>query len=222
MKIDFKTLNKTIPEIPKINGSEDFVKTSVLVILIRKKNEWEILFEKRAENISQGGEISFPGGKFDPELDLTVKDTAIRETLEETGIKENNLKVIGELDSVLAPIGVMITPFLAFCDIEAIPENYNKSEVEYIFSVPVKWFMKNPPLEYATVLKAHPYIKDRQNNIIPLLPAKELGLPEKYNAPWGRLKQKVFVYKYGNEIIWGLTARIVNSFIKSLAQYTEL
>lgn len=28
-----------------------------------------------------------PGGKFDPSLDETVKDTAIRETFEETGIK---------------------------------------------------------------------------------------------------------------------------------------
>ncbi len=221
MQITLKNIKQIIPKNPKINGSEDFIKTAVLVILIKINNEWEILFEKRAKSISQGGEISFPGGKFDANFDLTAKDTAIRETIEETGISKDSLIVIGELDSILAPIGVMIRPFLASSDIEKIPKNYNTSEVENLFSVPVKWFIDNPPLEYATILKAHPYEIDKRNNIIPLLPAKELGLPEKYNAPWGKLKQKVFVYKYNNEIIWGLTARIVNSLIKNLVQYTE-
>ena len=221
MPITLENIKQTIPKTPKINGSEDFIKTAVLIILIKVNNEWEIIFEKRAKNISQGGEISFPGGKFDSNFDLTAKDTAVRETTEETGISEDNLTIMGELDSILAPIGVMIRPFLAFSNIEEIPQNYNTSEVEYLFSVPVKWFIDNPPLEYSTILKAHPYEIDNKNNTITFLPAKELGLPKKYNAPWGRLKQKVFVYKYNNEIIWGLTARIVNSLIKSLVQYTE-
>lgn len=221
MQITLKDIKNTIPKNPEINGIEDFVKTAVLVILIKINNEWEIIFEKRAKNISQGGEISFPGGKFDANFDLTARDTAIRETTEETGISKDKLIIMGELGSILAPIGVMIKPFLAFSEIKKIPQNYNTSEVEYLFSVPVKWFVDNPPLEYATILKAHPYEIDRKNNIVHLLPAKELGLPQKYSAPWGKLKQKVFVYKYNNEIIWGLTARIVNSLIKNLAQYTE-
>jgi len=221
MLINLENIKKTIPDIPQINGSEDFIQTAVLVLLIKENNNWSIIFEKRSSNISQGGEISFPGGKFDKSLDLTAKDTAIRETTEETGISSSQITVLGELDSILAPLGVMIKPFLATSNITKIPIDYNKEEVEYIFSVPINWFIENPPTEYATVLKAHPYIFNKKTKI-ELLPAKKLGLPDKYSEPWGQLKQKVFVYNYKNEIIWGLTARIVNSLIKNLAQYIEL
>ena len=215
-----KTIKKLIPKNPKIDGSEDFVKTAVALILKNLDSNPEIIFEKRASGISQGGEISFPGGKFDADKDKTLKDTAVRETVEELGIKESDFEIIGELDSLLAPIGAMITPYLGVLNDSVKIIGFNKSEVDYVFSVPVEWFVKNPPEVYHTILKAHPYII-KKNVKVELLPSKKLGLPEKYHHPWGKLKQKVFVYRYNDEIIWGLTARIVNTFIRKWVQCKE-
>jgi 8-oxo-dGTP pyrophosphatase MutT (NUDIX family) len=222
MIINIEDIKKVIPKYPQINGREDYIKTSVLVLLLKKNNDWSVILEKRAKNISQGGEISFAGGKFDALIDITAQDTAIREASEELGIDKNSINVIGELDSIFAPIGAVIKPFLGTSEVLESSLIYNKSEVEYIFSVPLIWFIKNPPIEYSTVIKAHPYILDKKENKKILLPAEELGLPKKYHHPWGNLKQKVFVYKYNNEIIWGLTARIINSLVKNLAQYIKL
>ena len=49
--------------------------------------------EKRAMNIAQGGEISFPGGKIEKE-DPSCIETALRETFEEIGIKKERIMAI--------------------------------------------------------------------------------------------------------------------------------
>jgi len=220
--INPNNIKKVIPKRPKINGREEFVKTSVLVLLIKKNNDWHIVYEKRALNISQGGEISFAGGKFDKSLDITAEDTAVREAEEELGINKEDIEVLGELDTIITPIGVVVKPFLAISEIDESTIRFNKSEVEYTFSIPLSWLFENKPEEYHIILKAHPTIVDKAGKEVEILPSKKLNLPERYHNPWGRLKQKIYVYKYKEETIWGLTAAITNSLIKSLVQYKEL
>ena len=55
---------------------------------------------------------------------------------------------------------------------------------------------------------------------IKLFPAKKLGLPDYYKSPWVARKYDIHVYKFNNEIIWGLTARFVNNFIQILKNNT--
>ena len=55
---------------------------SVLLPLIKVKDELHILYEVRSKNLdTQPGEISFPGGMV--ENGETYKDAAVRETIEE-------------------------------------------------------------------------------------------------------------------------------------------
>jgi len=220
--ISLNNIEKVIPKRPKINGRDELVKTSVLVLLLKKDNDWHLVYEKRAMNISQGGEVSFAGGKFDKNLDTNSQDTAVREATEELGIKKEDINVIGELDTIITPIGVVVKPFLAISNIDESTINYNKAEVEYTFSIPLSWLFENKPEEYYIILKAHPTIIDKDGKEVEILPSKKLNLPKRYHSPWGRLKQKIYVYKYKEETIWGLTAAITNSLVKSLAQYKEL
>jgi hypothetical protein len=39
-------------------------------------------------------------------------------------------------------------------------------------------------------------------------------LPQTYQQPWGHKKHKVYVYKYEDEVIWGMTAVILNDLLK--------
>ena len=60
---------------------------AAVAMLMRNEQSPSVLFIKRAEHAGDpwSGQVAFPGGKMRPE-DRTIKDTAMRETLEEVGI----------------------------------------------------------------------------------------------------------------------------------------
>ena len=47
-------------------------------------------------------------------------------------------------------------------------------------------------------------------------PVKELKLPKRYYGTWANGKRNIYVYKYGDKIIWGLTAAILYELISLL------
>ena len=198
-----------------INGRDEFLNSSVLVPLILIHGEYHFIFQKRSKNISQPGEICFPGGRIDPETDINSLETALRETYEEFGIEKEKINVLGRLSSVYSPIGVMVDGYIGVVDIKDINEiQINHSEVESIFSIPVSFFEKNAPEKYYVQIKAHPFIidKDGKENII--LPSKELNLPEVYSRSWGHSTYGIYVYKVRGETIWGLTARFIKESVE--------
>ncbi len=200
-------------------NSEDYFKSAVLVLLVLIDDEYHLVFQKRASNIRQGGEICFPGGHYDPSIDSDFEQTALRETVEELGIAEEKLYIVGQLLTVITSRGAIIYPYVGIADIqdisEIIPDN---REVEYIFTVPVAYFEKNKPEEYQVYHKTCPAFMDEDGNKITTFPALELGLPERYTEPWGDRKSKIFVYKVQGEIIWGATAKIVYDFSQRVIQ----
>ena len=74
---------------------------AVFLLLYPKDGEYCILLNKRSERVEHHkGEISFPGGAWDPQ-DRDYLDTALRETEEEMGIKGADVTVLGQLDDVV-------------------------------------------------------------------------------------------------------------------------
>lgn len=212
---ELEQLRAVLPAVPGIQG-EDYFVSVVLLLLVPVDGEFHILFEKRAASIRQGGEISFPGGRHDRE-DESLQATALRETHEEVGIPAEKITVIGRLDSVFAPMGAMVHVFVAVADVEPSSINWNPSEVEKAFLVPVSYFRENAPDIYTVITEVHPRYTDKSTGEdVVLFPAKELGLPRRYWDGWGGFKHKIFVYKTPEGTIWGLTARILVDFVKKL------
>jgi 8-oxo-dGTP pyrophosphatase MutT (NUDIX family) len=81
----------------------------------------ELLFMLRAENEKDpwSGHVSFPGGRAEPQ-DGGLRATAIRETLEETGLDLlRDAELLGALDDVRAlargrPVDLVISPFVFY------------------------------------------------------------------------------------------------------------
>src|SRR5579884_3381844 len=71
----------------KVSRDGDFISASVVVILREERGEYSMLFIKRREYVNDlfSGHMAFPGGKMQ-KGDGSKLETAIRETLEETGI----------------------------------------------------------------------------------------------------------------------------------------
>jgi coenzyme A diphosphatase NUDT7 len=215
-QIDFNHLKEKLPKNTELIDKDEYFYSSVLIPFVRINNNHNFLFEKRAANIRQGGEVSFPGGEFDKKIDRTFQETAIRETIEELGIKKEKINVLGHLGILMVP-GVVVNAFIADVEIKDIEEiNYDKTEVEKVFTVPVSFFKENPPEVYHVRLEAHPFYFDDNGSKIELFPAEKLKLPKMYSKPWGKIKRKVYVYNYESEIIWGITGALVKKTVELL------
>jgi 8-oxo-dGTP pyrophosphatase MutT (NUDIX family) len=76
-------LSKTLKVTPKCVDAN-----AAVVVLLKASNDgFQVLFVKRAEKSTDpwSGQTAFPGGKRDPQ-DKNLKETVVRETLEETSI----------------------------------------------------------------------------------------------------------------------------------------
>lgn len=207
-------LIKNLPKYPGIHCRERLFNSAVMITLIMIDGEYNFLFEKRAIGIRQAGEVCFPGGRFDSSNDSSCMDAAIRETVEELGIPEEKINVIGRLNTIVAAMGVVVEPFIGILeDIDTEDIKIQEKEVEKFFCIPISWFIKNNPDAYNVVHEIKPYSIDKEGKKKILLPVQELGLPEHYSEPWGNFKHRVLVYRTGTDIVWGLTAEMVNEFI---------
>lgn len=206
----FKKILRALPGEPGVINSSEYPRSAVLAALYEKEGKQHLIFQKRSPGIRQGGEICFPGGRFDSEQDRSMEDTAVRETMEEMGIGRDHIKIIGQTDTLVASMGAVVHCFLGVLDIEDLTElNINKAEVEKVFSVPLKWFIENPPAQYTVQLEVKPKYRDSEGKEVILLPVEELGLPDRYSRPWSRGNHNVYVYKAEGETIWGITAQLV-------------
>ena len=123
--------------------STDYKKAGVLILLLHENDmeDMRILFTKRSSNLStHSGEVSFPGGKWE-EQDESLFDTAVRESYEEIGLKQNNMIKLGSLNFLLSRHKVEVNPFVGYLETKQVFEgNY---EIDTIFTVPIS-FLTNP------------------------------------------------------------------------------
>ncbi len=174
----------------------------ILVPLIKIKNDWKLIYQVRAKSLErQPGEVCFPGGAVEGKE--SFKETAIRETCEELNIKEDNIKILGQLDYLISHSNSSMYPFLGIIkDVHIDKIKYNKEEVDHIFTVPFQFFLENQPNVYYIDLKT---VTGED------FPYEMVPNGEDYN--WDRGKHSVYFYEYENYIIWGLTAKITKNFI---------
>ena len=194
----------------EILGKDKYFNSAVLVPIVEIDNKFHFLFEKRANHIRQGGEVSFPGGEFDIKKDQGLRQTALRETVEELGIPSEKIKIIGRVGTLVAPMGVTVDAFVCLLLVQSLDElKIDTDEVEKVFAVPIEHFLKKKPDEYTVKLEIHPSYVDEKGKQVELLPVQKLGLPERYSKPWKNGFHRVLVYNSTEEIIWGITAEIV-------------
>lgn len=196
-----KKISTLAGRIPKIRSYGEYIESAVLLPLVKYRGELYVLFEKRALALeAQPGEICFPGGKIEASED--ARTAAIREACEELNLNPEDINIIAPLDVVVSPFGVIVYPFLAHIeDIDKI--KINPDEVEYIFHVPLSYFLKNEPLISETFIN----IEFPKNFPYELIPNGE-----NYSSRNRKITQHFFLW--GNDVIWGLTARILIYFLE--------
>ena len=185
-----------------ILGHENMRKYAVLIPLIEDRRlGTSILFQVRARSLRrQPGEISFPGGKME-EVDQNPGVTAIRETSEELGIPIDQIQLIHQLDTYVPSQNSIIYPFVAELTTNQ-QISPNPDEVEKVFCVPIDFFIKNDPEIYYLDLKIDPD---------PNFPFDRIPGGKAYPFRTARIPE--LFYTYNQQVIWGMTARILQHFI---------
>ncbi|MDR5658012.1 CoA pyrophosphatase [Serpentinicella sp. ANB-PHB4] len=175
---------------------------SVLIPIIEINNDLHLLFEIRSFTLKhQPGEICFPGGKIEPNESPLF--SAIRETEEEIGIKQENIEVVGELKPISTLFNTTIYSFCAINkNININKLKLNKDEVDSIFTVPLSHFIQNPPTMQKIDLSLN-FSEDFPYHLI------QGGR----NYDWRTNFYEIYFYQYQNQVIWGLTAKILKNFI---------
>ena len=187
---------------PRISDYREYKEFSVLIPIVNYRGKQSVLFQVRSESlIKQPNEICFPGGKI--ESDEIPLQAAIRETCEELLILEDDLEVLGELDTLVTPFNTIIYPFAAY--LYDYQSTFSKFEVKEVFYIPLD-FLKDytPKCSYLDVnMKPHedfPYEKVQYGK----------------DYPWAKGTYPVYFYEYEGKVIWGITARILKNFIELL------
>ncbi len=114
---------------------------AVLVPLIPRPGGLTLLLTRRTAHLPRHpGQISFPGGRMEPE-DRSLVETALRETEEEIGIPRAAIQPIGRLDRYLiARTGYSVTPIVGVIDASA-SFRPDPGEVAEVFEVPLAGLM---------------------------------------------------------------------------------
>jgi 8-oxo-dGTP pyrophosphatase MutT (NUDIX family)/predicted transcriptional regulator len=206
------------PAHPLVIGKDNYYHSVVFVPFVEIENEQYLLFQKRSDSIRQPGEVCFPGGGVDRFKDKDIEATAVRETREELGIPRAKIEVGGYMGAIINPLGAFVDVIAGKLHISDISElELNRKEVERVFLVPVHFFQEKEPEEYRLDYKLHSIVHNEEGEELELFPARKLGLPQKYWHTWSGKHRRIFVYKFEENIIWGLTAEIVRAVMNLIS-----
>jgi 8-oxo-dGTP pyrophosphatase MutT (NUDIX family) len=175
---------------PSFPYETEAVRPAAVLVLVYPDDAGDarvVLTERVTRDGHHSGEVSFPGGRAEPD-DADLAATALREAAEEVALDPAaaGVRVIGELDRFWIPVSNFdVTPILALAerrpDLSASPD-----EVARIIEPRIATFLPDAPVE--------------------IIEQTIRGWPLRYGA-----------YRVDGLVVWGATARILNQLGAILA-----
>ncbi len=182
--LQFKENLYSKPEVRK----NDFVNNgqksaAVLVPLIWQTNQWEILFTRRSNHVQNHKGQVSFPGGMIEKDDHDIVATAIREAKEEINLDPEDAYVLGFLADYETNSNYKITPVVAVIKNSQRIKAYT-NEVDAIFTIPMT------------------FLDDSRNYRVKLWKRSD-----------GKSVPVLFYSEYNGELLWGITAKIVNDLI---------
>ena len=156
---------------------------AVLVPIIHRDSEWHFLFTKRSDKVNDHKGQVSFPGGRVEEEDVDITHAALREASEEIGICHQDVRVLGAMNGFLTVSNYWVNPIIAELK-WPVKLTLSEDEVSKVFSIPVTWFVNYDNLQ----------ISD-------------------YSDSEGLTRSVIYYRKYNNELVWGITARIIYNLL---------
>ena len=158
--MDISTIRQKLTQRTKKSLDIDrLVPASILMPLFMKSGALHVLFTKRTDHLEHHkGQISFPGGVFQPE-DRELLITALRESEEEIGLHNNDVEILGELDDTITITQYRITPYVGVIPYP-YPFHLNDFEVARLILAPLHDLMDERIQKWQEIMMdGRPYLQ---------------------------------------------------------------
>ena len=182
-----RSLTQKLQQSLRFSSRVEYAQAAVL-IAVTDEADPKILLTRRSLYLSNhAGEVSFPGGKRDPN-DTSNIVVALREAYEETALNPFDVRLLGDLPMQKAKNGMLVKPVVGLIppQVQLIAQ---PTEIDRIFFASIEKLMQAPPIPYE-VRYAH----------------QSLYFPS---------------MRVENEIVWGLTARMLISLFQYGLNYQK-
>jgi 8-oxo-dGTP pyrophosphatase MutT (NUDIX family) len=127
---------------------------AVLIPLVDRGQELTVLLTQRASDLkNHAGQISFPGGRIEPE-DAGPREAALREAQEEIGLDPSWVSVAGYLPDHIVISGFRVTPVVGFVA-PGFELLLDAAEVAETFEVPLSFVFETK--NHKTRMRKLPY-----------------------------------------------------------------
>ncbi|MBC7957098.1 MAG: CoA pyrophosphatase [Cytophagales bacterium] len=167
---------------------------SVLIPLVQRDEGLTVLLTQRTDHLTDHpGQVSFPGGRAEPE-DTDAVATALREAEEEIGLSPAGVDVIGQLPLYTTGTGFIVTPVVGLVQ-PGFALRLDPFEVAEAFEVPLAFLMNPANHRWHAVEMAG--IK-REFLSMPWMGVDAAGQPRRY-------------------FVWGATAAMLRNLYRFLA-----
>jgi 8-oxo-dGTP pyrophosphatase MutT (NUDIX family) len=188
-RADAQLLVGTPPAMGAAIGSDDaaglldqnLVPAAVLVAFLRGTAPGVLLTKRTAHLNKHAGQVSFPGGRIDPE-DAGPVAAALREAREEIGLRPERIEIIGSIGDYVTGTGYRMTPVIGLLpvglDLHALDLVPSPDEVAEVFALPLE---------------------------VLLDPAS----PQRQRAEYRGRMREFWVWPHPEHYIWGATAAIL-------------
>ena len=113
---------------------------AAVLVPITRRSEPTVLLTRRTDHLPRhAGQVSFPGGRSQ-EGDVSLVETALRETREETGIEPSFVTILGFLDAYETGTGYAILPVVGILE-NGFALTPDANEVAHVFEVPLAFLL---------------------------------------------------------------------------------
>jgi len=124
----------------RASGPAPRVPAAVLVPLVERESGLTVLLTQRADTLKDhAGQISFPGGRIEPE-DKDAWHAALREAYEEIGLLADCVEFAGYMPDHHVITGFRVTPVVGFVNPE-YQLRIAEAEVHDVFEVPLDFIL---------------------------------------------------------------------------------